>query len=55
MRSDDTSTASELPTEGSSAELDLNAFELCPNCQLSVLPEYIEEGKCPICRYYGPQ
>jgi hypothetical protein len=30
-------------------EDELNGYELCPNCQLSVLPEQIKDGKCPGC------
>lgn len=30
-------------------ENELNGYELCPNCQLSTLPENIKDGKCPEC------
>lgn len=30
-------------------EDELNGYELCPNCQLSALPENIKDGKCPEC------
>ena len=30
-------------------EDELNGYELCPNCQLSTLPENIKDGKCPEC------
>lgn len=28
---------------------ELNGYELCPNCQLSTLPERIKDGKCSEC------
>lgn len=35
--------------EPTDAETETNAYELCPNCQCSVLPECTNDGKCPDC------